>query len=152
MCTYYTVLIEHFSKIRNKKSKGRPVPTTRSNYLLNELEKYLNIMIKIASLCAMAVVFVFLLTTFNRYRNRCCFGFYESVLQAASNDLAHVTKQICLFIVCLFVFCASNRRLRASFANSIELADRLFGSQSCLAKNSSGKGFFGICKIRVLLI
>lgn len=155
MCSFYAILVENVTKIRNKKKKQSRLlidssshcgPTTRTAYLLHELKKYTNVTVKAACLCSLGTIFLVSLTVFiapnKTSSSECCsdrgdFDVLERALRASST-FVRVLKYISMSIVCFFILKASHSRLKSSIANVDDLIDKLFATHTSSAKINSG--------------
>lgn len=150
MGSFYAILVENVTKIRNKKKKQSRLllmessssshcgPTTRTAYLLHELKKYTNVTVKAACLCSLGTIFLVSLTVViapNRTPSlECCSDRADlDVLERAmraSSTFVRVLKYIAMSIVCFFILKASHSRLKSSIANVGDLIDKLFASHN----------------------
>ena len=145
MSSFYAILVENVTKIRNKKKKSSKLglsncATTRTAYFIHELKKYRNLIVKSTSLCLLGALFLLVLIVVNLPLNRCCldFTFLERLMQASGHGISfgRILKHVIMSIICLYVFNLSHTRLKSSVTNTSELFDKLF---VCQTSFNSGK-------------
>lgn len=120
---FYNLILNEFTE-NTKKPIEFSVSKNTSNFV-TALCKFLIYILKFFSITICTLLFVILLNLFTNYRNQCCMEFYESFLNHPSHA-KHIIKQLCLTIICIYVFYFSHKKFQLSLETLINIINYLF--------------------------
>lgn len=118
----FNFVLSEFTRLRKIKStpKNNNHPTSSK-----EMKNFSNISIKLISFVIFLIFFLIFVNMFTRNRNECCIDFMDSILED-TNHAKHIIKQLCLTVICFYIFYYSHLKFKFIVDITFVLIDYLF--------------------------